>query len=232
LLALSIVFTALFVGSVVATAVMTGGGHVPSPFDAESRARTFFASYAGAAHLGAFLQLGAAILLGLFTATAVSRLRFLGVKAAGVDIALFGGFTAAILSAGSALVQWAVAQSGIAVTGTADLRTFQVLFFALGGPGTVAGAGLLAAGVSVSGALAGLLPRWLMWFGLVLAALAELSTFTLVTPAAAYLLPAARFPMLAWMICVGALLPRSVVAGVEPASRAASRGTVLDPRTT
>jgi hypothetical protein len=67
--------------------------------------------------------------------------------------------------------------------------------------------GLLVAGVSVSGALARKLPRWVMWFGLVIAAVAELSSLTIATPAAAYLLPAARFPGFVWLIVVGATLP-------------------------
>ena len=70
-------------------------------------------------------------------------------------------------------------------------------------------AGLLVAGISVSGGLAHQLPRWLMWFGIAIAAVAEASTLTIVTPAAAYLLPVARIPTFAWMLCIGVLLPRS-----------------------
>jgi hypothetical protein len=39
----------------------------------------------------AFLEFGAAIPLGIFTATMVSRLQFLGVRAAGAQIGFFGG---------------------------------------------------------------------------------------------------------------------------------------------
>jgi hypothetical protein len=46
-----------------------------------------------------------------------------------------------------------------------------------------------------------------MWFGLVIAALAELSSLSMVVPAAMYLLPLARFPGFVWLIAVGATLP-------------------------
>jgi len=207
LLALAIVHTVLFLGSVLATAAMSGGGHIPSPFVPQSGARAFFAANAAALRVNAFLQLGAAITFGLFTATAVSRLRFLGLWVAGVDIARFGGITAAAMLALSALVGWTLAESGLAASG-GDVRSLHLLFFALGGPGYVAAAGLFAAGVSLSAGLTGLLPMWLMWLGLAIAALAELSTLTLLSPAAAYLLPLARFPLFVWMIGAAAVLPR------------------------
>jgi hypothetical protein len=197
----------------IVTAALTGG-HIPSPFGPEGAARSFFAGHAGAVRLNAFLQLGAAITLGLFAATAVSRLRFLGVTVAGTEIAFFGGVAAAAFSLLSALIQWTIAASGIAIAG-GDLHAFHVLLFAMGGPGHIAAAGLLVAGISVSGGLAHVLPRWLMWFGIAIAAVAETSTLTIVTPAAAYLLPLARIPAFAWMICVGVLLPTSRAARHE-----------------
>ena len=59
----------------------------------------------------------------------------------------------------------------------------------------------------MSGDLARKLPRWVMWFGLIIAAIAELSSLTIATSQAAYLLPAARFSGLVWLIVVGAKLP-------------------------
>jgi hypothetical protein len=49
-------------------------------------------------------EFGSAIPLGLFTATAVSQLQFLGVRAAGTSIALFGGFATATTMLASAAV--------------------------------------------------------------------------------------------------------------------------------
>jgi hypothetical protein len=42
-----------------------------------------------------------------------------------------------------------------------------------------------------------------------LAILAEVSTLTLVWPAAAWLLPIVRFPAFLWILCAGVMLPKS-----------------------
>jgi hypothetical protein len=199
------VFVALFVASLIATAVMTGGGHFPSPFDPLTVASNFFSNHADAVRLSAFLQLGAALPLAIFTATSASRLRFLGVQAAGPSIALVGGTLASAMTAMSGLSQWILAQPGIA-SSEAALRTLHLLSFATGGPGYVVFFGILVAGVSVSGGLARHLPRWVMWFGLIIAAVAELSSLTIVMPAAVYLLPAARFSGFIWLIVTGITL--------------------------
>jgi hypothetical protein len=206
LLPVAVVFTTLFVGSVVVSTVMAGGAHFPSPFQPESAA--YFSEHADAVRVGAFLQFGSAIPLGIFTATAVSRLRFLGVDAAGTFIALFGGVAASLLLAISALILWVLSQAGVADAPDATVHALHLLAFATGGVGYVVPAGLLVAGISVTGGLSKLLPKWLMWFGLVVAALAELSALSLVVTPAMYLLPMARFPAFVWMICVGALLPK------------------------
>lgn len=217
LVAVGAVFTALFVASLVVSVVMAGGAHFPSPFAPADAASRYFSEHADAVRVSAFLQLCASIPLGIFTATAVSRLRFLGVEAAGTFIALFGGLAASIFLGHSALLQWALSQPGvIASPGTA--RALHVLAFATGGPGYTITLGLLVAGISVSAGLHRLLPRWLMASGLVVAVVAELSALALVAPAAAYILPAARFPGFVWILCAGALLPRSRPARTAPAT--------------
>jgi hypothetical protein len=207
LLAVAIVFTTLFVGSLIISTAMAGGMHFPSPFQPEALSDAYFSQHADAVRVGAFLQFGSAIPLGIFTATAVSRLRFLGVNVAGGFIALFGGSAASLFLASSALVQWVLSHVG---SGSSDAtHALHLLAFATGGVGYVAPAGLLVAGISVSGGLSKLLPKWLMWFGLGVAAVAEASTLSLLVASAVYLLPLARFPAFAWMICAGALLPKT-----------------------
>ncbi len=229
LLALAVVSTALFVGSIATMAGMTRGGHLPSPYDPTNGAVAFFSAYAGAMSISAFFQLGAAIVLGLFAAVAVSRLRFLGVTAAGATIALFGGVAGSVFAALSALVQWALASMD-ATTLPVVASGFHWLYFALGGPGHVALTGLLVAGVSVSGGLAGLLPRWILWSGLVLAVIAEVSTVMLVVPVAVVLLPVARLLTFVWMIAVGATLPRSKRALTRTDSRLPPLGVERVPQ--
>jgi hypothetical protein len=53
------------------------------------------------------------------------------------------------------------------------------------------------------------MPRWVMWFGLAVFILAELSTLTILFPAAVYLVPLSRVSLFAWMITVSVLLPVS-----------------------
>jgi hypothetical protein len=201
LLAVAIVFVTLFVGSLVVVAAMTHGGHFPSPLDPTAAA--FFADHADAVRLGAFLQFGAAVPLAIFTATASSRLRFLGIEAAGTSIALIGGTLASGMAAVSALVQWALTQPNLGD----GVRALHLLAFVTGGPGYVVPFGLLVAGIAVTGGLARKLPRWVMWSGLAIAATAELSSLCIALAPAAHLLPVARFSGFVWMIVVGAKLP-------------------------
>jgi hypothetical protein len=210
LAALSVVYTLLFLASLVVTAVMTKGEHFPSPFVSPEVAQAFFATNANAVRFAAFLQFGAAVPLGIFAATAASRLRFLGLNVAGVFIALFGGIAASLFAAASALFQWVLAQPGIP-SHVEISRVLHLLSFATGGVAYTVPFGLLVAGVSVVAWFTKLLPTWLVWLGLVIAAVAELSSLSLVFTPAAYLLPAARFPGFIWMIAAGSLLPRSRV---------------------
>jgi hypothetical protein len=229
MLAVGTVHTLLFVASVVGSIALAGGEHFPSPFQPEMLSSLYFAQHADAVRLGAFLQFGAAVPLGIFTATAVSRLRFLGVDvAAGTTIALFGGFSASTMLALSGLVSWVLSWSGIGAA-TSTVRALHVLSFAMGGPGCIVPLGLLIAGLSLTAGLARRVPRWLMWFGLVVAGIAELSALSLIVPAAVYLLPLARFPGLVWIICLGALLPKARAGRGGEAAKPA--GSVLHPAT-
>ena len=181
---------------------MTGGAHFPTLYEPVTVAQDYFSRYANVIRIATFLQFGAAIPLGIFTATVTSRLKFLGVRVAGVDIALFGGFAASIFLALSGCAGWALSQPGMA-TEAGALRALQMLGFATGGPGHVVALGLLLAGVSVPSAFAKLIPRWLVWFGLIVAGICELSTLSLVFPMAGILLPLGRFPAFIWLIGAG-----------------------------
>ena len=201
-----LLFMALFVGSLIIGAIMTGGTLPPIPFGATDAALRYFVEHATAMRVAAFLQFGAAIPLGLFTATVVSRLHFLRVHAAGVTIAQFGGFAASFFLATSGLIAWVLSAPGVPDVAT-NARVLQLLVFATGGPGHVVCLGLLLAGVSIAGGLTRRLPRWLMWSGVLLALIAELSTLTLVDERAAILLPLARFPAFIWILGVASTLP-------------------------
>src|SRR6266446_2038673 len=210
LLALAIAFVVLFLASLILGTVLAGGEHFPSPF--APGAVEWFSRHRTAVLAGAFLQFGASVPLGIYTATIVSRMQFFGLRVAGVHIALYGGLSASVFLALSALIQWVLGQADVA-SSAAAVRTLHHLALATGGFGHVVTLGLLLAGISVTAGLTRRLPRWMMIFGLIVAALAELSSIGLVFRPAMLLLPLARFPALVWIICAGALLPTSIERG-------------------
>jgi len=208
LLLVALVHAVLFMASLVISTALAQGQHFPSPFGTGEQSLRFFAEHAPALRIMALLQFGAAIPLGILAASASSRLQFLGMKVAGINIALYGGVAASISLMISACALWVLGQLQIADAGASSVRALHLLCFAAGGPGYVVPFGLLIAGIALVGGLQGFLPRWLMASGLVIALIAELSFLTFVLPGAAYLLPIARFPGLVWLVVASALLPK------------------------
>ncbi|HKB90488.1 MAG TPA: hypothetical protein VKC60_08225 [Opitutaceae bacterium] len=206
---LAIVFTALFNAGLLAVTVFTGPTHFPGPGESADAIAEFFQTHPSSVLACSFLQFGSAIPLGIFTATIVSRLRFLGVRAAGPNIALFGGLMTAFNMAAAALVLWVMAYPGIAQDAPV-LRALYYLSFALGGPGYSVPLGLLMAGVCVPALFLKLLPKWIVILGLILAVFGELSYFDLITSKALPLIPLTRFPGFVWLIAAGFALPKSL----------------------
>jgi len=149
----------------------------------------------------------ASVPLGIYAATVYARLLRLGVRVPGPNIGFFGGITASILLAVAGLTTWA--QSRAAGLPAAVSRLVNDLTFALGGVGFVGGLGLLMAGIAVPVVVLRLVPRWLGWIGLVLAALGEVSFLALLWSGFDALLPVTRFAGLLWLAMVGMLLPRN-----------------------
>jgi len=173
----------------------------------------------------AALHFGAAIPLGIFTATAVSRLNFLGVRAAGATIALFGGFATALTMVASSSVLWVLAQPDIAQDRTL-VHAFYWLDQALGGSGFSVPFGLLIGGISITAALTKLLPKWIVVPGIALFVCGELSWFNLITPKALFLVPLTRFPGFAWLIAAGFALPSTIERIAQEPGERAMRGKV------
>ena len=181
--------------------------YFPGPWESAQTIVAYFQSHPTAVLWCAFLQFGAAIPLGLFTATMVSRLQFLGVRAAGAHIALFGGLMAAFDIAISALVLWVMAYPGIAQE-MGVLRALYYVVFSIGGVGFSVPMGLLIAGLSVPSMMMKLMPKWLVVPGLALALIGELSALSLIIPPLLFLIPLTRFPSFLWLIAAGFHLPR------------------------
>jgi hypothetical protein len=205
----------VILGMVICTAM--AGAAFPSPFTPRAASDAYFLAHPAAVRVLAFFEAGAAIPLAVFTATVASRLLFLGMRVAGVHIALAGGLVASALEGAAACALWTISQPGVSEI-PAVTRPLHLLAFAAVGPAAIGSFGLLVAGASVVAGLPGLVPRWLMLAGLAIAAAAELSVLTFLAPLFAWLLPLARFAGFAWMICLGALLPtrRSESSGLRP----------------
>jgi hypothetical protein len=203
----AIVYTFLFVASLSPVVSFRGGPHFPGPWESSDTMAAYFQGHSSAVLTCAFLQFGAAIPLGIFTATMVSRLQFLGVRAAGAHIALFGGLMTAFNTAAAALVLWVMAYPGVA-RDTTVLRALYYLAFSFGGVGFSVPVGLLIAGICIPAAIMKLFPRWLVVFGLALAVIGEVSALSLLIPQALFLIPLTRFPGFVWLITAGFLLPK------------------------
>ncbi|WP_439901242.1 hypothetical protein [Microbacterium azadirachtae] len=185
--------------------LLAGTGSVPAPFAPAADVAAWYAAHALPIRIAATLQFGAAVPLGILTASVYARQLRLGVRVPGPVIGLYGGITASILLAVSALVTWALA-SAPAPGGVAS--ALGLLAFALGGVGYAVGLGLLIAGVAVPAFLLRLMPRWFALAGLVIAACGELSFLSLVVDPLQALLPLVRFGGGLWLIAAAFLLPR------------------------
>ncbi len=180
--------------------------HYPGPWEPAQTIVTYFQNQSNDVLMCAFFQFGAAIPLGLLTASVVSRLQFLGISAAGSYIALFGGFLTAISLALSSLILWVMAYQEISQDGPV-IRTLYYLVFAIGGVGYSVPLGLLIAGVSITSGYMKLLPRWMVWFGISITILGESSFLSLIFPKLLFLIPLTRFPAFVWLIIAGFMLP-------------------------
>jgi hypothetical protein len=215
LIALALAYGALAIASVALST------RTPLPTASAASVLAYVRSHHTFMQVAGCLEFAAAIPLAIWAATGYRRLRILGVNAPGAVIELTGGLLAAASLALSGLIGWTVSQvSGTVEAGLA--RTLVDLSFATGGPGFVAPLGLLLAGVAVPALILRLLPAWLAWTGLAVAAIAELSTFTLLTSALDATLPIGRFGGLLWLVAVSVLLPRSR-HDLRPAAAGAAR---------
>ncbi len=213
--AVAIVYTVLFNAGLYPVMVSADKIHFPAPWEPGNVIVLYFQTHAASGLICAFLQFGSMIALGIFTASVVSQLRFLGVRAAGPFIALFGGFMTVFNGMAASSLLWVMVDPGIAHDATL-LQALYYLSYAFGGPGFSVPMGLLLAGVSVPAAFLKLLPKWVVGLGLFLAVCGELSWFNIVLSQALFLIPLVRFPSFVWLIATGFLLPRAIARPLRP----------------
>lgn len=215
------IFVLLFIAGLYPVTAFGGKPVFPGPGESLDAIVVFFQARPSAVLLCAALHFGAAIPLGIFTATVVSQLRFLGVRAAGSYIALFGGFATAFNMMAATSVLWTMSYPGVAQDSTLVQALYRVQF-ALGGPGFSVPFGLLIAGVSVPAGFSKLLPKWIVVLGLLLAVVGELSWLDILFPKALFLIPLTRFPGLVWLIAAGFALPKTVARVTSSRSEASA----------
>ena len=210
--ALATIFVVLFCASLYPVTALGGMPYFPGPTASLDSMVAFFTARPVAVLACAFLQFGAAIVLGLFTVSVVAQLKYLGVKAAGTGIALFGGLLSAFNIMAGTFIMWTMSYPGIA--GERQLlHALYRIMFAFGGIGFSVPCGLLFAGVSVTAGFYRLLPKWIVILGLIVAVIGELSWFEMLTPNVLALIPLTRFPGFIWLIAAGFALPKTKMRG-------------------
>lgn len=197
--------------TVIYLVLLTAGGSRLSaafamPHDSVEKAAAYMAKYGWTIQLGSFFELLSAIPLGIFVATTISRLRFLGVRHAGESIAFLGGIGAITMLVLSALTNWSLTRPGIpeAIGAGVALRAIS---FAAAGPGFAVLLGFFVAGVSIAAFHDKTLPHWIMWLGMVVGLACELAAFTVLNFKAGYFIPVGRFVSILWMIGISLTLP-------------------------
>jgi hypothetical protein len=208
LILLATVHLLIFAAGLVTASALRHGAHFVTPFAPAEELRAFLALSPTAVRVGNFFLLGSAIPFGIFAVTTVSRLRFMGVRAAGTNIALLGGLIATIALILSGCVGWILSVPEV-LASAEIVKAVNFLNFLLGGAVFAVGFGLLAAGVSVTCYFMRLLPRWLVAFGMLLALTGELSSLSLVTYPANFFIPITRYLGFIWMISVAVALTRN-----------------------
>jgi hypothetical protein len=208
LILLGIVHIVLFAANLVAAATLRHGAPYVNPFAAAETVRSFFAANPAAVRVSSFFLFASSVPFGLFAVTTVSRLRFMNVRAAGTNIALFGGIIAANALMLSGLSGWILSLPEVAVSAPV-VKAIYFFSFLFGGVAYAVGFGLLAAGVSVTSYFSRLLPRWLAAFGVVVAIAGEFSSLSLVTYPANFLIPITRYLGFIWLLLAAVKLTAS-----------------------
>ena len=205
LVLLALVSSALVAAGAIAGAA-TAGALAPSAWSSSTAVVGFVHAHGDAVRVTAVLWFGSAIPLAIYAATAHARLRNLGVRAPGATIALAGGLLGATTWLLAASFGWVLARPEVA-SNPSLVRALSDAAYILGGPATLAGVGLLVAGMAVPALVVRLLPRPLAGAGLALATSAEVASVILLVTGAWPLRWVLHGLLLAWLVAAGALLP-------------------------
>jgi len=208
LILLATVHILVFVAGLVAAAALRHGASFVTPFAPAEQVRLFFAQSPTAVRVSNFFLFASAVPFGIFAVTTVSRLRFMGVRAAGTNITLLGGLTATMALILSGITGWVLSVPEVSASAQLAKAIF-FLCFLLGGAVYSVGFGLLAAGVSVTSYFMRLIPRWMVVLGMLLAITGELSSLSLIAYPANFFIPITRYLGLIWMVSIALALTKN-----------------------
>jgi hypothetical protein len=207
LILLATVHILLFAAGLAAAVALRHGASYVTPFAPAEALRSFFTQSPAAVRVSNFFLFGSAIPFGIFAVTTVSRLRYMGVRAAGTNIALLGGLIATIALLLSGIAGWILSVPEV-LASAPIIKMVNFLNFLVGGVVFAVGFGLLAAGVSVTCYFMRLLPRWIVALGILVALAGELSSFSLIAYPANFFIPITRFVGFIWMLSVAVALTK------------------------
>ena len=208
LILLATVHILVFVAGLVASATLRHGASYVTPFAPAEQVRLFFAESPTAVRVSNFFLFASAVPFGIFAVTTVSRLRFMGVRAAGTNITFLGGLIATIALILSGIMGWVLSVPEVSASAQVVKAIFYLCFL-FGGTVYAVGFGLLAAGVSVTSYFMRLLPRWIVALGMLLAITGELSSLSLIAYPANFFIPITRYLGLIWMVSVALALTKN-----------------------
>lgn len=221
LIGTAIAHIVLFAAGLIAANVLRHGAAFVTPFAPAEQLRAFLVQSPMAARVGSFFLFGSAVPFGIFAVTTVSRLRFMGVRAAGTNITLFGGLATTMALFLSGMAGWILSVPDVTAS-AAVVKAIDFFNFLCGGVFYAVGFGLLAAGVSVTSYFMRLLPRWLVVLGICLAITGELSWFSLIAFPANFFIPITRFIGFLWMILAAIFLTRDRRSATSPSTNPAT----------
>ncbi|GGA70144.1 hypothetical protein GCM10011507_22120 [Edaphobacter acidisoli] len=207
LILLAVAHIVVFAAGIVASVALRHGASFVTPFSPVEKILDFLTQNSQAVRVGNFFLFGSAVPLGLFAVTMVSRLRYMGVRAAGTNIALFGGIAAAIALFLSGIAGWILSVPDV-IGSAAVVKAIDYFNFLCGGVFYAVGFGLLAAGVSITSHFMKLVPRWLVVLGMIVAIAGELSWFSLIAYPANFFIPINRYLGFIWMILAAVFLTK------------------------
>lgn len=207
LILLAVAHIVVFAAGIVASVALRHGASFVTPFSPVEQIHLYLAQNSQAVRVGNFFLFGSVVPFGLFAVTMVSRLRYMGVRAAGTNIALFGGVAAALALFLSGIAGWILSVPDV-IGSMAVVKAIDYFNFLCGGVFYAVGFGLLAAGVSITGHFMRLVPRWLVVLGMIVAIAGELSWFSLIAYPANFFIPISRYLGFIWMILAAVALTK------------------------